>query len=98
MVEDLPCNDWRNFEGGLFHPGSSIGFFKRLVGIVNFEHWGVNPSQEWILEKFARCYKANTGGVDFERIHAVTYVNSMCFIEKKRPDANRPGQRIVAGR
>lgn len=98
VAEDLHCSYWRNFDGGLFHPGSSVGFFKRLVDIVNFEHWGVDRTREWIFKNFARFYGVDTSQAAFEHIHSVTFINSMCFVEKKQPDENRLGQRTVAGR
>src|SRR5688500_13843298 len=41
VVEDLHCSYWKEFEGGLFAPFSAMTFFKRLVDILNHEHWGV---------------------------------------------------------
>jgi cephalosporin hydroxylase len=42
VIEDLHCSYWQEYEGGLFYPFSSITFFKRIVNIVNHEHWGAN--------------------------------------------------------
>ena len=49
IIEDLHCSYWQRFSGGLFHPLSSINFFKRLVDVLNFEHWGIARSRDWLL-------------------------------------------------
>ena len=40
IIEDLHCSYWNGFTGGLFHPLSSINFFKRVVDLINHEQWG----------------------------------------------------------
>ncbi len=35
IAEDLHCSYWREYEGGLYDPFSSITFFKRLADTVN---------------------------------------------------------------
>ena len=57
LVEDLHCSYWREHKGGLFYPISSINFFKKLVDIINYEHWGIDKKKEWLLRGFTSNYK-----------------------------------------
>lgn len=97
IVEDLHCSYWAEFEGGLFHPASSIAFFKRLADVVNHEHWGLPDARRVLLESFTR-----THGVAFDEellghIHAIEFLNSVCVIRKKTPAENRLGTRVISG-
>ena len=56
VAEDLHCSYWQGFEGGLFHPLSSIAFFKRLADIISHEHWGVPTARKEILAGFMQHY------------------------------------------
>ena len=49
IVEDLHASYQKEHGGGLFYPISSMNFFKKLVDIINFEHWGVNKDKGFIL-------------------------------------------------
>ena len=59
IIEDLHCSYWREHRGGLFYPASSINFFKKLVDIINYEHWGVEKKKDWLLRGFSENYKIN---------------------------------------
>jgi len=97
VVEDLYHSYWRQFEGGLFDPFSSISFFKRLIDVVNFEHWGVAAERTSILEAFAAKYGAEFDGETLARIHSVEFMNSMSVIRKSPPAENSLGPRFIAG-
>jgi len=97
IIEDLHCSYWQRFSGGLFHPLSSINFFKRLVDVLNFEHWGIARSRDWLLRIFSLNYNLNLNRLALQNIHSVEFVNSMCFIRKKIPLQNELGKRIVVG-
>ena len=43
IAEDLPCSYWKSHGGGLFHPASAMAFFRALIDILNYEHWGIPP-------------------------------------------------------
>ena len=45
IIEDLHCSYWQEHGGGLFYPISSINFFKKLIDILNYEHWGVEKKR-----------------------------------------------------
>ena len=61
VAEDLHCSDWNNFEGGLHHPLSAMSFFKRLMDIINHEHWRNSKSRRELVARFC-----NEFGVAFE--------------------------------
>ena len=97
IIEDLHCSYWREHRGGLFYPISAINFFKRLVDIVNHEHWGIEKEKDWILRGFSENYKLDINNLELDQIHSIEFVNSLCFIKKKSLKNNQLGRRVVVG-
>ena len=83
IIEDMHCSYWREHKGGLFFPISSINFLKKLVDIINHEHWGVEKNREWLLRGFVENYKINIENLELEQINSIEFINSLCFIKKK---------------
>ena len=71
IVEDLHASYQKEHGGGLFYPISSMNFFKKLVDIINFEHWGVNKDKGFILRTFKQNYQINMDCVNFDEIHSM---------------------------
>ena len=97
IIEDLHCSYWREHRGGLFYPASSINFFKKLVDIINYEHWGVEKKKDWLLRGFSENYKINIENLELDHIHSIEFINSLCFIKKKSYQENKLGKRVVVG-
>ena len=97
IVEDLHCSYWKAFEGGLYHPYSSMSFFKRLVDVVNFEHWGVETSRVEALQGFADQFMVTLTEDLLAEIHSIEFINSMCVIRKSKRNKNILGHRIFSG-
>lgn len=98
IIEDLHCSYQQQHGGGLFYPISSINFFKKIVDIINYEHWGVEKNKDWLLRGFAENYKINNiENLELDHIHSIEFINSLCFIKKKSSKHNKLGKRIVAG-
>ena len=97
IIEDLHCSYWREHKGGLFYPTSSINFFKKLVDIINYEHWGIEKKKDWLLRGFSENYKIIIKDITLDSIHSIEFVNSLCFIKKKSSKDNKIGKRIVVG-
>ncbi len=97
IIEDLHCSYQREHKGGLFFPISSINFLKKLVDIINHEHWGVEKKKEWLLRGFVENYKINIDSIELEKINSIEFVNSLCFIKKKPSIENKVGKNIVVG-
>ena len=97
IIEDLHCSYWREHRGGLFFPISSINFFKKIVDIINHEHWGIEKKKEWLLKGFLTNYKIDIENLELDKIHSIEFVNSLCFIKKKPPEDNKLGKRVVVG-
>ena len=97
IVEDLHCSYWEHFDGGLFKPTSSNSFFKLLSDIVNHEHWGVDKRRTDLLVSFSKQYSIDFDENVLAQIHAITFTNSMCVVEKKQKASNELGMRFVAG-
>jgi glycosyltransferase involved in cell wall biosynthesis len=98
VAEDLHCSYWKGFQGGLFHPLSSIAFFKRLADIISHEHWGVPTRRKEILAGFMQHYDFDIDEDVLAHIHSVEFINSICVVRKEAPAANVLGSRFIAGR
>ena len=97
IIEDLHSSYQREYKGGIFFPISSINFLKKLVDIINHEHWGIENKKEWLLRGFAENYKINIDNIELEQINSIEFVNSLCFVKKKPSKENKVGKRIVVG-
>jgi GT2 family glycosyltransferase len=97
VAEDLHCSYWQEYEGGLFYPMSSIGFFKRLADVVSHEHWGIPISRREVLRSFFSEYGCDIDEDILAEIHSVEFTNSICVIRKKPKAQNELGPRIIAG-
>ena len=98
IIEDLHCSYHQQHRGGIFYPISSINFFKKLVDIINYEHWGVEKKKDWLLRGFSENYKINIENLELDHIHSIEFINSLCFIKKKPSEENKLGNRITAGK
>ena len=97
IVEDLHCSYWKEHRGGLFYPISSINFFKKLIDIINHEHWGIEKEKDWLLRGFSENFKIDTKNLELDKIHSIEFLNSLCFIKKKPSKFNKLGKRLVVG-
>jgi O-antigen biosynthesis protein len=97
IAEDLHCSYWLDFEGGLYHPYSSIAFFKRLADTVNHEHWGVEQSRNELMHDFANQFDSSLTEVLLEHVHSIEFINSICVVRKQTPRKNKLGERLITG-
>lgn len=97
LAEDLHCSYWRDFEGGLFDPLSSIAFFKDLADIVNHEHWGIAEKRTDLLGPFRAAYGVDFAESDLAQIRSVEFLNSICVVRKNEPGSGGLGARRLAG-
>ena len=97
IAEDLHCSYWKDFEGGLYYPYSSIAFFKRLADIINHEHWGVAKTRRRLIEGFVKNFEIDIGDTVLAEIHSVEFVNSMCIVRRQPAGTNQLGPRFIAG-
>jgi len=98
IAEDLHCSYWASYEGGLFHPYSSIAFFKLLADVINLEHWGVDaPDPLRLLSGILSHNGCEIALESLAQIRSVEFINSMCVIRKYPAASNTLGRRIIAG-
>ena len=98
IIEDLHCSYWREYEGGLFYPYSSIQFFKYILDIINHEHWGINKTNTDILEDFSLKYGVKFSTTIVKKIESIQFFNSLCVIKKTKENNSELGPRLVVGR
>ena len=97
VAEDIHCSYWKDCEGGIFHPHSSMAFFKRLADITNHEHWGTDKTRCELLKSFSHKYAIALDESSLAHIHSIEFINSMCVIRKASIDDNIIGSRLVVG-
>jgi hypothetical protein len=97
-TEDLHCSYWQEFEGGLFDPLSSMSFFKRLVDLINHEHWGVTGARGAVLRPFFERYGCAMDEDVLASIHSVEFYNSICVVRKHASGNAGLGDRLLAGK
>ncbi len=97
VAEDMHCSYWKEFEGGLFDPFSSIAFFKRLADVISHEHWGVEKPATDVMRGFFAKYDFEMTEQGLSHVHSVEFVNSMCFVRKEKAERNTLGTRFIAG-
>lgn len=94
VIEDLHASYWPTWHGGLLESKSAINFLKRLIDVVNFEHWGNSFTiDEYFMTADGYQYRLPAA---FRHIKSIKFVNSICLIEM----GNMPallGERIVRG-
>ncbi len=98
VVEDLHTSYWQDFEGGLYDPLSSMSFFKRLLDLINHQHWGLEHSRADALVAFADRYGIAFDETSLTSIHSIEFLNSLCVITKRPLLENVLGPRFVSGR
>ena len=97
IVEDLHCSYWHDFEGGLFYPFSSIAFFKRLIDIINYDHWAIDKNRLDIIKGLLSEYKICMDEGVLRHIHSIEFINSICVIKKQKSSQNELGKRLITG-
>jgi hypothetical protein len=97
IVEDLHCSYWRSFEGGLYDPYSSMSFFKRLLDVINKEHWRLPRDRAEALAAFSRKYSVAFDEAVLASIHSIEFSNSLVIVRKSAASENELGSREIAG-
>ena len=100
IIEDLHCSYWTGYEGGLFDPYSSIAFIKRLIDLINHQHWQNGLSVSQFLEDFLVQSRLDPLPIDLDslyQIHSIELINSLCIIKKKATKNNTINEIIIRG-
>ncbi len=96
VVEDLHCGYWREFEGGLYDPYSSVSFFKALCDVVNFQHWGTDRSCKAYMRHLLGKHGISMEEPTLRSVRSVFFWNSVVAVTKRaRPDDL--GRRMIFG-
>jgi len=98
IIEDLHASYWEEYGGGLHYPFSAMSFFKRLVDIPNFEHWRNNQSYREFFSPYALHYSIDFDNLDFNSIHKIEFLNSLCIVHRNYPKENVLGNRMIVGK
>jgi hypothetical protein len=95
VVEDLCCSYWMEWGGGLNLETSATSFFKALIDVVNFQHWGFDGVRSDVLCQFGITTSSELEAA-LSRIQSVNFFNSMCVITRQA-EGTDIGSRVGAG-
>jgi uncharacterized coiled-coil protein SlyX len=101
VIEDLHCSYWPDWGGGLLEPESAIAFFKRLIDVVNSEHWIESIAPVEVLQGFMPDFSPDefaTLALALPRIKSIEFFDSMCVVHTYvEVPAVRLGSRLLLG-
>ncbi|SEG45265.1 class I SAM-dependent methyltransferase [Billgrantia desiderata] len=97
IVEDVHCSYWKEFSGGLYHPFSTMSFFKDLLDVLNFEHWGVELDIKEYLEKYNDAIEDENFYQSLFDIQSIEFFNSVIAIKKRMTGSVGLGNRVIVG-
>lgn len=97
VIEDLHCSYWAEYDGGLYHPESSMAFLKALTDVINFESWGLENDRGDVLSTILEKYDSEISSEILKQIHSIEFINSMCIIKKHEPNKNSLGKQRIFG-
>lgn len=81
IIEDLHCSYWREFKGGIWSETSAIAFFKKLVDVINHEHWNSGYTIAEFLFDFGISDISQAAISRIGTIRSIEFVNSICIIK-----------------
>lgn len=97
IIEDLHCSYWQNFQGGVERPDSSLSFFKKLVDVINIEHWRNGKDLNWLFRDVG-LVNINSESIEaLIRIKSISFYNSMCIVRMSDSKYHSIGKRFVRG-
>ena len=97
IAEDLCTSYFGSYGGGLWHPNSSMQFFKSLADCISHEHWGNGKTREELMQRFSKAYDIALPESLLSCVHSIEFTNSVCVVRKMSPEKNRLGRRYVSG-
>lgn len=96
-IEDLHCSYMKGWGGGADRPDTSMEFLKRLADWVNRAWWRADRDPLSLFDPFFAA-SARPDAASFRAVRSVTFLDSMCLIEKRAGDeAPGAGRRVIVG-
>jgi hypothetical protein len=96
-IEDLHCSYLKRWGGGADRSDTSMEFLKRLADWVNERWWQAEREPGSLLDPFFPA-SARPDVAPFRSIRSVTFVDSMCLVEKRAPgEGPGIGARVIVG-
>lgn len=87
IMEDLGCSYWESFGVGLRHPGAAMEWLKRLIDVVNADHWNkADPEDIRLRDTYSAL------------IERLTFYDGVAAVTKRVTAKPRPVRRVVTGR
>lgn len=97
IIEDLHCSYAASFGGGLHTQRSALGFLRRLIDVVNQDHWGLPTSAAEHLQSLVDEPLPQEFLASLTTIASLEFFDSVCVVRRDGGPSPRLGTRIVAG-
>ena len=100
VIEDLCCDYWEGFGGGIGNPKSAINTLIKLVHFCNHEHWHTpSCSLRKVLKKIINLSPEKDCVDKLRTIQSISFSNSLCFMRFKKNIIDRTiGPRLCRGK
>lgn len=97
VIEDLHCSYYASYGGGLFTQRSAMSFLRRLVDVINHDHWGLERTVAEHLQPIVDAQLPPSFLDALPTIASIEFLDSMCVIRRDGGPRPRLGNRLVAG-
>ena len=97
VIEDLHASYWQDSGDGLYNPFSAISFLKKMIDVLNYEHWRINKTKTTFLKQYIEKYNIESNEIELDKIHSIEFLNSIAIISKAPINRNILGKRIDSG-
>ena len=81
IIEDLCCSYWKSYGGGLSNKLSANNFFKKLIDIINYQHWDEKVSIKDLLSEYDLINIDDKTIEKLNFIKGISFYNSICIIK-----------------
>ena len=81
IIEDLCCSYWKSYGGGLSNKMSANNFFKKLIDIINYQHWDEKISIKDLLKEYDLINICDKTLDKLNFIQGISFYNSICVIK-----------------
>lgn len=88
MIEDLHASYWPSFEGGYRAPNSAIEWLKKLIDVINVDHFEGDAAA---IEDIGKLRELS------RYIARITFFDSIAVIERNLVEKRRPYRRVIGG-
>ena len=98
VVEDTHALYWNDWGGGILNEKSAYNFFKKLIDVINFEHWRGDLSRLDVYFRTFYEFGKLPSFINDGWVESIEFKNSIISIKKSiAATHNKLGERLISG-